>query len=138
MNNEKLLKYLEEKIELKKQDKTELSNHKVDLSSIKVIKDAISNLKNIEKDATKVADKFEDSVKESYKFYQDLLQERNAIYTWVNNEAPARISDFEKAAKELGVDSNSVPEIKELQKLIQLGKELVKALDDYKRPAFLK
>ena len=135
MNNEKLLKYLEEKIELKKQNKTELSNHKVDLSSIKVIKDAISNLKNIEKDATKVADKFEQSVKESNKFYQDLLQERNAIYTWVNNEAPARISDFEKAAKELGVDSNSVPEIKELQKLIQLGKELVKALDDYKRPS---
>ena len=32
MNNEKLLKYLEEKIELKKQDKTELSTHKVDLS----------------------------------------------------------------------------------------------------------
>ena len=138
MNNEKLLKYLEEKIELKKQDKTELSNHKVDLSSIKVIKDAISNLKNIEKDANKVADNFEQSVEESKKFYQDLLQERNAIYTWVNNEAPARISDFEKAAKELGVDSNSVPEIKELQKLIQLGKELVKALDDYKRPAFLK
>ena len=135
MNNKKLLKYLEERVELKKQEKTELANQKIELSSIKVIKDAISNLKNIEKDATKVADKFEQSVSQSNKFYQDLLQERNAIYTWVYNEAPARISDFEKAAKELGVDANSVSEIKELQKLIQLGKELVKALDDYKRPS---
>ena len=115
-------------------NKTELAAQKVELGSIKEIKDAISNLKSIEKDATKVADKFENSIKEANKYYQDLLQERNAIYTWVNNEAPARISDFEKAAKELGVDSNSIPEIKELQKLIQLGKELVKALDDYKRP----
>ena len=135
MNNKKLLKYLEERVELKNQDKTQLSIQKVDLSSVKVIKDAISNLKNIEKDANKVADKFEQSVRQSNKFYQDLLQERNAIYTWVYNEAPARISDFEKAAKELGVDANSVSEIKELQKLIQLGKELVKALDDYKRPS---
>jgi len=119
---------------LEKQNKTQLATQKVELGSIKEIKDAISNLKSIEKDATKVADKFENSIKEANKYYQDLLQERNAIYTWVNNEAPARISDFEKAAKELGVDSNSIPEIKELQKLIQLGKELVKALDDYKRP----
>jgi len=117
-----------------KEDKTELATQKIELASIKEIKDAISNLKNKEKDATKGADKFEDSIKEANKYYQDLVKERNAIYTWINNEAPARISDFEKAAKELGVDSNSIPEIKELKKLIQLGKELVKALDDYKRP----
>ena len=115
-------------------EKTELATQKVELGSIKIIKDAISNLKDIEKSATKVADKFENKISEAYKSWQSLNQERNAIYTWVNNEAPARISDFEKAAKELGVDSSSVPEIKELKKLIQVGKELVKALDDYKRP----
>jgi len=119
---------------LAEETKVELSVQKVELGSIKIIKDAISNLKNIEKSATKVADKFENKISEAYKSWQSLNQERNAIYTWVNNEAPARISDFEKAAKELGVDSSSVPEIKELKKLIQVGKELVKALDDYKRP----
>ena len=119
---------------LTEQTKVELSVQKVELGSIKIIKDAISNLKDIEKSATKVADKFENKISEAYKSWQSLNQERNAIYTWVNNEAPARISDFEKAAKELGVDSSSVPEIKELKKLIQVGKELVKALDDYKRP----
>ena len=119
---------------LAEETKVELSVQKVELGSIKIIKDAISNLKDIEKSATKVADKFENKISEAYKSWQSLNQERNAIYTWVNNEAPARISDFEKAAKELGVDSSSVPEIKELKKLIQVGKELVKALDDYKRP----
>jgi len=115
-------------------EKTELATQKIELGSIKVIKDAISNLKNLEKDATKVADKFEDKISEAYKAWQNLNQERNAVYTWINNEAPSRISDFEKAAKELGVDSSNVPEIKELKKLIQIGKEVVKALDDYKRP----
>ena len=117
-----------------KEEKVELSSQKIELGSIKVIKDAISNLKNLEKDATKVADKFEDKISEAYKAWQNLNKERNAVYTWINNEAPARISDFEKAAKELGVDSSNVPEIKELKKLIQIGKEVVKALDDYKRP----
>ena len=115
-------------------EKVDLSAQKIELGSIKIIKDAISNLKDIEKSATKVADKFENKISEAYKSWQSLNQERNAIYTWVNNEAPARISDFEKAAKELGVDSSSVSEIKELKKLIQIGKQLVKALDDYKRP----
>jgi len=105
-------------------EKVELSAQKVELGSIKIIKDAISNLKDIEKSATKVADKFENKISEAYKSWQSLNQERNAIYTWVNNEAPARISDFEKAAKELGVDSSSVSEIKELKKLIQIGKHL--------------
>ena len=117
-----------------KEEKVELATQKIELGSIKIIKDAISNLKNVEKSATKVADKFEDKISEAYKSWQSLNQERNAIYTWINNEAPARISDFEKAAKELGVDSSSVPEIKELKKLMQTGKEIVKALDDYKRP----
>ncbi len=119
---------------LLKEERTELATQKVELGNIKQIKDAISNLKDIEKSATKVADKFKNKISEAYKSWQSLNQERNAIYTWINNEAPARISDFEKAAKELGVDSSNVSEIKELKKLIQTGKELVKALDDYKRP----
>ena len=118
-----------------KEEKVELSAEKIELSSIKQIKDAISNLKNMETSATKVADKFEDKINGVKKYWQSLVQERNSIYDWVYREAPARISDFEKAAKELGVDSSSVSEIKELKKLIQTGKELVKALDDYKRPS---
>ena len=111
---------------LAEETKVELSVQKVELGSIKIIKDAISNLKNIEKSATKVADKFENKISEAYKSWQSLNQERNAIYTWVNNEAPARISDFEKAAKELGVDSSSVPEIKEIKKTYSSWKRTCK------------
>ena len=62
------------------------------------------------------------------------MNERNAIYTWVNNEAQARLSDFEKAARQLGLEINNVPEVIALRKEIQNGKELIKALDGYKKP----
>lgn len=110
------------------------SSQKVDLSSIKQIKDAISNLKNQENDADKVLTKFESKMREANDAYDLVLKERNAIYTWVMREAPARISDFDKAAKELGISSDSVSEIKELKKLILQGKEIVKLIDEYKRP----
>ncbi len=110
------------------------SAQKVDLSSIKQIKDAISNLKNQENDADKVLTKFESKMREANDAYDLVLKERNAIYTWVMREAPARISDFDKAAKELGISSDSVSEIKELKKLVLQGKEIIKLLDEYKRP----
>ena len=55
-----------------KEEKTELATQKIELGSIKIIKDAISNLKNLEKDATKVAEKFEDKISESYKAWQPI------------------------------------------------------------------
>ena len=73
-------------------------------------------------------------MREANDAYDLVLKERNAIYTWVMREAPARISDFDKAAKELGISSDSVSEIKELKKLILQGKEIVKLIDEYKRP----
>ena len=113
-------------------EEIQLASHKVELSSIKEINDAIKILKNNESDAEKVANIYEDKVNEARKQYQSLVQERNAIYTWVNNQAPAILGDFEKKAKELGLDPNSVPEVKEFKKWIQSGKDIVKALDEYK------
>lgn len=114
------------------EDKVELGKHEIELSSIKEINDAIKILKGNEADAEKVANLYEDKVNEARKQYQALVQERNAIYTWVNNEAPAILGDFEKKAKELGLDPNAVPEVKEFKKWIQSGKDIVKALDEYK------
>ena len=119
-----------------KQILQKFSTQKVELSSLKQIKDAISNLKNQENDADKVATKFEAKIKEASDAYDLVLKERNAIYTWVMREAPARISDFDKAAKELGISSDSVLEIKELKKLISEGRVIVKILDEYKRPTY--
>jgi len=113
---------------------TELASHKVDLASIKALQEATKILQGSESSADKVANTFEQRVVEANKAYTILMNERNAIYKWVNNEAPARLSDFEKAAKQLGLEINNVPEVVALKKEIQNGKELVKALDGYKKP----
>jgi len=113
---------------------TELASHKVDLASIKALQEATKILQGSESSADKVANAFEQKVAEANKAYTALMNERNAIYKWVNNEAPARLADFEKAAKQLGLEINNVPEVVALRKEIQNGKELVKALDGYKKP----
>jgi hypothetical protein len=93
MNNEKLLKYLEEKIELKKQDKTELATQKIELSAID--------------DFTKV---FEKAVNEDLSIGNTLI----SALSKAEGKYKAIISDYENAiklgdkatefAKELGVD----------------------------------
>jgi tetratricopeptide (TPR) repeat protein len=93
MNNEKLLKYLEEKIELKKQDKTELATQKIELGAID--------------DFTKV---FEKAVNEDLSIGNTLI----SALSKAEGKYKAIISDYENAiklgdkatefAKELGVD----------------------------------
>ena len=114
---------------------TELSTEKVELRSMKEIKKAISNMKNMESDAEKVADDFIEAMNKAGTIYTlKVLPERNAIYSWTMREAPAIIQDFKSAAKELGVDVNSIAEVQQLEKLIETGKELIKILDRIKRP----
>lgn len=103
---------------------------RVDLSSIKEIKEAINELKNMEQDATKVVDAYERKLVEASSAFDVVLQERNAIYSWVMSSAPAIISDFEKKAKDLGLDINDNPDVVQLKKLIEQGKELYKVLDN--------
>lgn len=103
---------------------------KVELSSIKEVKEAINELKNMEQDATKVVDAYERKLVEASNAYDVVLQERNAIYSWVMTSAPAIISDFESKAKDLGLDINDNPDVVQLKKLIEQGKELYKVLDN--------
>ena len=117
-----------------KNEATELAFHSVELASIKDLQEVTKILQGSESSADKVANNFEQKVAESNKAYAALMNERNAIYKYVNNEGPARLSDFEKAAKQLGLEINNVPEVVALRKEIQNGKELVKALDGYKKP----
>jgi hypothetical protein len=103
---------------------------KVELSSIKEVKEAINELKNIEQDATKVVDAYERKLSEAAVAYDVVMQERNAIYSWVMTSAPAIISDFESKAKDLGLDINDNPDVVQLKKLIEQGKEVYKTLDN--------
>jgi glutaredoxin len=115
-------------------EETQLASHEVELASIKDLQEATKILQGSESSADKVANVFEQKVAEANKAYTALMNERNAIYKWVNNEAPARLADFEKAAKQLGLEIDNVPQVIALRKEIQNGKELVKALDGYKKP----
>jgi L-rhamnose isomerase len=110
------------------------SKERVELSSMKQIKEAISNMKDMENDATKVADQYLDAMSKAETVYKKVLSERNAIYSWTMSEAPARIQDFKSAAKELGIDVSKISEVQQLEKLIQVGKELIKVMDKVKRP----
>ena len=110
--------------------KTELATEKVELSSIKEIKDAINAIKNMEQDSTKVVSDYERKLSEAASAYDIVMKERNAIYSWVMSSAPAIISDFDKKAKELGLDINDNADVIQLKKLIETGKELYKVLDN--------
>ena len=111
-----------------------VKGEKVELRNISQIKKQISYIKNVESDADKVFTKFQQAVSKASNVYDELLRFRNSVYGEVYGNAPAEINDFKKAAKELGIDINSVSEIQQLEKLITTGKEVVKFLDKYKRP----
>jgi hypothetical protein len=103
---------------------------KVELSSIKEVKEAINAIKNMDQDATKVIESYEKKISEAAAAYDVVMKERNAIYSWVMTSAPSIISDFEKKAKDLGLDINDNPDVIQLKKLIEQGKELYKVLDN--------
>jgi hypothetical protein len=126
------------KIEKANKVDVQLEKHEIELAGMNEIKEAISTLKNIEPSSEKVANDFEKKINDARTAYQNLLKQRNSLYTWANNEAPARINDFANAAKQLGLEINSVAEVKQLQALITNAKELVKALDGYKEPTAFK
>ena len=106
----------------------------IELASIKELQTATDIMKKFEPDVQKIVDVFEQKVNEVNKAFVALRNERNIFYVWANNEAPARIRDFEKAAKALGLEVNNLPEVIALKKEIENTKELIKALDGYKEP----
>ena len=106
----------------------------IELASIKELQTATDIMKKFEPDVQKIVDVFEQKVNEVNKAFVALRNERNIFYVWANNEAPARIRDFEKAAKALGLEVNNLPEVIALKKEIENTKKLIKALDGYKEP----
>lgn len=116
-------------------NKEELSAQKVELGNMSAIKGALMILKGLDSKATKVVEKFDAKFKEYFNEYDNVVKVRNDIYNYVEREATGIAKTFEANAKELGVNPNDIAEYKELQKWIDEGVELYKAIDrDYKRP----
>lgn len=111
------------------------NQEKVELGNMSAIKGALMILKGFDGNATKVVEKFEAKFKEYFNEYDNVVKVRNDIYNYVEREASGIAKTFKANAKELGVDPNDIAEYKELQKWIDEGVELYKAIDrDYKRP----
>jgi hypothetical protein len=111
------------------------NQEKVELGNMSAIKGALMILKGFDGNATKVVEKFEAKFKEYFNEYDNVVKVRNDIYNYVEREATGIAKTFKANAKELGVNPNDIAEYKELQKWIDEGVELYKAIDrDYKRP----
>ena len=116
-------------------NKEELATQKIELGNMTAIKGALQILKGFDGKASKVVEKFDVKFKEYFNEYDNVLKVRNDIYNFVEREAKGILRTFEKNAKELGVNPNSLSEYKELQKWINEGEEIYKSIDrDYKRP----
>jgi len=111
-----------------------VKGEKVELKNISVINQKISNLKSVEADADKSVTRFEKAISVASKEFDILLKFRNEIYNETYREAPAEITDFKKAAKDLGINPDNMSEIKELEKLLNTSREVIKVIDAYKRP----
>ena len=103
MDNEKLLKYLEEKIELKKQDKTELSNHKVDLASFEGEKEKFKlKAKKVFNEVDDVTAKYRDAVDEIRTAKKDVDIARKGLEDLIRKADKAKM-----AFKEVGIEPPS-------------------------------
>ena len=114
MNNKKLLKYLEERVELKNQDKEELSTQKVDLSIPEILRfsQEVEELwknanKSINVEGKRMIDKVIQDVKPMNQAIQKLRKE---------------IEDFESKAEALGLDRRTIDnEIRKGQEALKSG-----------------
>ena len=117
------------------ENKVELAAKKIELGNMAAIKGALSILKGFDGKATKVVEKFDAKFKDYFNEYDNVEKVRNDVYNFVEREAKGISRTFEATAKELGIKADSISEFKELQKWIQEGEELYRAIDrDYKRP----
>lgn len=128
MSDEKIAEQLLSKI------KNIVKGKKVELKNISVINQKISNLKSVEANADKSVTRFEKAISVASKEFDILLKFRNEIYNETYRETPAEINDFKKAAKDLGINPDNMSEIKELEKLLNTSREIIKVIDAYKRP----
>jgi len=110
---------------------------KVEFSNLSDIKGAMTILKGLEPEATKVIQKFEQKFEAYYDEYDNVIKMRNRMYDYVHREAAEIEKTFASNAKELGIDPNDIAEYKQFYKMREEAEMLIKAIDrDYKRPKF--
>ncbi len=103
--------------------KTELKSEKVELASIKELDSILSNGKDIiaaiEKQGVILGKKLSEAIIERRKFQDTVTSLKSLSF----NVAKSSVDDFKTKAKELGVDISSIPQLKEIDKLIAKTRE---------------
>ena len=119
--------------------KTELKSEKVELASIKELQDAIkkyTDLKKQNQDALKTLKKAKAEIEK----IQDLVDDANSKKSAAINEDRKSakllkvLGDFQKAAKELGLNAKDVPDYSKAVKLFEENAVLNGELEDFILP----
>ena len=114
--------------------KEELSTQKVELGNITALKGALLILKSIEKKATSVVDDLIEKVDRSIRSWREMNKYRNEIYNFTEREVEGILKTFESNAKGLGIRADDIQEYKEVKKLQDTAKQVIKTLDRIKVP----
>ena len=114
--------------------KEELSTQKVELGNIAALKGALLILKSIEKKATSVVDDLIEKVDRSIRSWREMNKYRNEIYNFTEREVEGILKTFESNAKGLGIRADDIQEYKEVKKLQDTAKQVIKTLDRIKVP----
>ena len=114
--------------------KEELSTQKVELGNIAALKGALLILKSIEKKATSVVDDLIEKVDRSIRSWREMNKYRNEIYNFTEREVEGILKTFESNAKGLGIRADDIQEYKEVKKLQDTAKQVIKLLDRIKVP----
>jgi hypothetical protein len=110
----------------------ELTEEQVELASVGELEKQITDMK-------RALDYFDKRIAEGDTYIKELIKYRNFsldVYSKLSKITPKmqegaqkKLDEFEKAAKELGLSSNNVPQVKEIKRLIS---ETEKSMQDQK------
>ena len=110
----------------------ELTEEQVELASVGELEKQITDMK-------RALDYFDKRIAEGDTYIKELIKYRNFsldVYSTLSKITPKmqegaqkKLDEFEKAAKELGLSSNNVPQVKEIKRLIS---ETEKSMQDQK------
>jgi len=104
-----------------KLNKVELKSEKIELSSVGELEKEIKKMKGaldyLDKRIVE-GDKYIDEIIKYRNFSLDVYSKLSKIKVKMHEVAQEKLDKFEKAAKELGVSVNNIPQVKEIKKLI--------------------
>ena len=116
-----------------KEEKTELATQKIELKSLSQIKENIKIANSLIKLAEKEGDIFAQKEADLERAYSKFIKVRNDLNYHANRIIPMDNNELLKKAKELGLNVNDIPEIKQAEKLGDKLKEYVKLYDGVKK-----